>query len=225
MAVRSLKMINAKLQFLYRQNESLNPKLRRLLYNSLIQQYIDYVCISCVRFCLKRNSRHYIGAKEFNEIKWPPTKQRVEQRVATSVFKYWIGNSPFYVNELFVPSRNIFKARSHMALEIPLRKNSFPAGIYLFKVNNRNTRTRCEICLKLTIKTPERHPKLTIKTLERRQWRRSGLFIFTPCSTHMFTPYFTPCSSVSIVNFEQLGQVKRAFHLWGYLFGINRAMT
>ena len=26
----------------------------------------------------------------------------------------------------------------------------------LFKVNNRNTRKRCEICSKLTIKTPER---------------------------------------------------------------------
>ena len=32
----------------------------------------------------------------------------------------------------------------------------FPAGIYLLKVNNRNTRTRCEICSKLTIKIPER---------------------------------------------------------------------
>ena len=32
----------------------------------------------------------------------------------------------------------------------------FPAGIYLLKVNNRNTRTRFEICSKLTIKTPER---------------------------------------------------------------------
>ena len=32
----------------------------------------------------------------------------------------------------------------------------YPAGIYLLKVNNRNTRTRCEICSKLTIKTPER---------------------------------------------------------------------
>ena len=27
----------------------------------------------------------------------------------------------------------------------------FPAGNYMFKVNNRNTRTRCEICSKLTI--------------------------------------------------------------------------
>ena len=31
-----------------------------------------------------------------------------------------------------------------------------PAGNYMFKVNNRNTRTRCEICSNLTIKPPER---------------------------------------------------------------------
>ena len=36
----------------------------------------------------------------------------------------------------------------------------------MFKVNNRNTRTRCEICSKLTIKTPE-----------RRHWRSSDVFI------------------------------------------------
>ena len=41
-----------------------------------------------------------------------------------------------------------------------------PAGIYLLKVNNRNTRTRCEICSKLTINTPE-----------QRQLRLSGVFI------------------------------------------------
>ena len=28
-----------------------------------------------------------------------------------------------------------------------------PVGIYLFKVDNRNTRTSCEICSKVTIKT------------------------------------------------------------------------
>ena len=32
----------------------------------------------------------------------------------------------------------------------------FPAGIYQLKVINRNIRKRCEICSKLTIKTPER---------------------------------------------------------------------
>ena len=40
------------------------------------------------------------------------------------------------------------------------------AGNNMFKVNNRNTRTRYEIC-----------SKLTTKTLERRQWRRSGVVI------------------------------------------------
>ena len=33
--------------------------------------------------------------------------------------------------------------------------NVIPASIYLLKVNNRNTRTRCEICLKLAINTPD----------------------------------------------------------------------
>ena len=38
-------------------------------------------------------------------------------------------------------------------------------GIYPFKINNENI-TRCEIC-----------SKLTIKTLEGRQWHHSGVFI------------------------------------------------
>ena len=38
-----------------------------------------------------------------------------------------------------------------------------PVGIYMFKVNNRNNRTRCEICSKLTIKTPEKRERLFLK--------------------------------------------------------------
>ena len=53
----------------------------------------------------------------------------------------------------------------------------YRASIYLFKVNNRNTRKRCKICSKLTIKTPEK--------------RRSGVFNAKFCS-------------VSIVDFEQV---------------------
>ena len=43
---------------------------------------------------------------------------------------------------------------------------AYLAGNYMFKFNNRNTRTRCEIS-----------PKLTIKIPERRHWRRTGIFI------------------------------------------------
>ena len=48
---------------------------------------------------------------------------------------------------------------------------SNPAGIHMFKMNQRNTRTRCEICSKLTIKTPERHywkPFLVFKLWKSR---------------------------------------------------------
>ena len=43
---------------------------------------------------------------------------------------------------------------------------TIPAGIYLFKDNNGNCITMCEICHKSTIKTPE-----------RCQRRRSGVLI------------------------------------------------
>ena len=61
------------------------------------------------------------------------------------------------------------------------------AGNYMFKVNNRINKTKCEIC-----------SKLTIKTLERCHWGRSVVFIVN------FEIYFLPCSSVFIVNFKQV---------------------
>ena len=36
----------------------------------------------------------------------------------------------------------------------------------MFKVNNRTARTRCEICSKLTIKTPERRSGVFIVNFE-----------------------------------------------------------
>ena len=39
--------------------------------------------------------------------------------------------------------------------------SKYPAGIYLPKVNNRNTRTTCETYSKLTIKIPERYQHVT----------------------------------------------------------------
>ena len=38
-------------------------------------------------------------------------------------------------------------------------------GICLLKVNNRNTRTKCKICLELTIKTPELRQALILNIL------------------------------------------------------------
>ena len=46
------------------------------------------------------------------------------------------------------------------------KRKRMSACNYLLKVNNKSTRSNCEIYSKLTIKTPE-----------RRQWRRCGVFI------------------------------------------------
>ena len=57
----------------------------------------------------------------------------------------------------------------------------------MLKVNDRNTRSRYEICSKLTIKTPE-----------QRQWRRSGVFVVN------FEHISHRVLSVSVVNFEHV---------------------
>ena len=46
------------------------------------------------------------------------------------------------------------------------RKHFYPTNVDSFKFNNRTSRKRYEIC-----------SKLTIKTVELCQWRRSGVFI------------------------------------------------
>ena len=57
---------------------------------------------------------------------------------------------------------NIFKMQYNL---ISLKLIKIPAGIYLLKVNNRNIRTSCGICSKLTIKTPDRRPLNMFHTL------------------------------------------------------------
>ena len=110
----------------------------------------------------------------------------------------FIGHKNFFsslatVSKLFICLENPF-----YFINLKSNNNSFvqwkmgyiaPVSIYLFKVNNTNTKTRCKICSNLTIKTPE-----------RRQWRRSGIFI---------------------VNFEHISQLVLVF----LLLTLNRWMS
>ena len=49
--------------------------------------------------------------------------------------------------------------------DVYIGKNS-SANIYMFIVNNSNTRKMCEICSKLTIKSPQRHSTVFIVNFE-----------------------------------------------------------
>ena len=68
-----------------------------------------------------------------------------------------MGSSFFFHTTLNYIENVIQVARSYIII---------PVGNYMFKVSNRNTRPRCEVCSKLTINTPE-----------QRHWRRSCVFI------------------------------------------------
>ena len=49
-----------------------------------------------------------------------PVERRVELCTTTTVFKYWKGIAPSYLNDMFMLSLNNDNMRSHMALDIPL---------------------------------------------------------------------------------------------------------
>ena len=70
---------------------------------------------------------------------------------------------------------------------VPHENTSLPSPVdnYMFKVNNKNTRARYEICSKLTIKTPE-----------RSHWRQSGVFVvnFEHTSHHVVVFLFLTLS-------------------------------
>ena len=52
-------------------------------------------------------------------------------------------------------------------------ENSYPHDIYLLKTNDRNIRTRCEICSKLTINTLERLVKgLAVEYFQEKLYRK-----------------------------------------------------
>ena len=84
---------------------------------------------------------------------------------------------------LFIKFHRFYSRKSVTNFHMTIICN-YSADIYLFKVNNRNTRTMCEISAKLTVKTPS-------------FW----------CLYCWLWTNFTYCSGVSIVEFVQLNNV------------------
>ena len=69
-----------------------------------------------------------------------------------------------------------FSTNEKLFLVFTFTKSNFPVGIYLLKVNNRNTRSRNEICSKLTVKIPK-----------RRHWRCSGVNTLLPLDRDIYS--------------------------------------
>ena len=110
--------------------------------------------------------------------------------------------NPQFPADLVTYTEEIHNGKLHFSCSFIL----YPASIYLFKVNNENTRAVCKIC-----------PKLTIKTPERSHWRRSGAFFLTLYEFYILFWSFTH-SGISTVNFEQKNagwvQILRTNLIW-----------
>ena len=121
--MKVINKINSRLHFLYRKNKYLSPHLKRLLCNAIIQPHFDYVCSAwypnlnknfknklqtiqnkCIRFCLHLDSRSHIGIEDFEQINWLPVFKRFNQCICCNAFKFFNGNCPLYLYDLYKPS-------------------------------------------------------------------------------------------------------------------------
>ena len=79
----------------------------------------------CIRFCLNLGNRHHISANNFKEINWLPTKERFEQCVCVSTFKFWKDQSPAYMSDIYNKIDYTHGTRRcYLRLELPF-KNTF----------------------------------------------------------------------------------------------------
>ena len=131
--------IGNRLKFLYRKQSFLSSSLRRMLCNALIQPHFDYACSAwypnlnkrfkkkiqvmqnkCIRFCLSLPNRYHISTEEFRGINWLPTRERFEQCVCVSTFKFWNKQSPLYMKDIYTKMYyNHNTRRSGARLELP----------------------------------------------------------------------------------------------------------
>ena len=120
MALKVINNINSRLKFLHRKNKFLTPALCRLLCNALIQPHFDYALSAwypnltqkmkseiqitqnkCIRYCLQLENMTHVSKNEFETLNWLPVKDRSNQSITSTVFKYFAKQCPSYLNEVF----------------------------------------------------------------------------------------------------------------------------
>ena len=126
-------------------------------YYSVIQEPSDIFASTC-KVSRQRKVFGNIFIILIIKVRWESFSVLCSNLAGVITFKEWILRLATRMTEIF-PAKHVF------GNGLVVRR-IYPVGIYLLKVNNRNTRTKCEIFSKLTIKTPKRH-----------QWCRSGVFI------------------------------------------------
>ena len=145
LANKVIGKVNARLKFLHRENKYLTPKLHHLLCNAVIQPHFDYACSAwspnlskklknrvqtsqnkCIRFCPQFGKMTRIFQKEFETINRFPIKERFNQCINCTAFKYFDNQCPHYLNEVFMkaPKSSSSLRNSYQKLRQPFRKTN-----------------------------------------------------------------------------------------------------
>ena len=120
--------------------------------------------------------RFYGGRKALIKPFWG-TKKKCKNKNSCQ-FYLLSGNGAVTVNKLMLSSK------INCVLQF-----IYWVSIYLLKINKRNTRTMCEICSNLTIKTPEQY-----------HWRHSDVLC---CCLQTHFTFYSSVFRVSLDDFEQ----------------------
>ena len=144
-ALKIINKINSRLKFLHRKNKFLTPALHRLLCNTLIQPHFDYASSAwyphltqkmkneiqitknkCIPYCLQLGKMTHISKNEFETLNWLPVKDRFNQSINSTVFKYFTKQCPSYLNEVFelYCPNNLRTRNSYLKLICPFRKTN-----------------------------------------------------------------------------------------------------
>ena len=98
--------------------------------------------------------------------------EKLQIQLFFNFLRHWTVLQKQFAQEYSLNSQRLLKAVNYFKRNLHHRcfsGSKICLWYYLFKINNRNTRTRCKLCSKLTIKTPEWR--------QWHQWHWSGVFI------------------------------------------------
>ena len=108
-----------------------------------VAEYLLSISVKCIRLYKhfeRQNARFYLVIRN---ILPKINNLQIISKIATKTKASYINNF------LKTTDKNLQEYLTHINIQL------YPAGIYLLNVNNSKTRTRYEICSKLTIKIPD----------------------------------------------------------------------
>ena len=151
---KTIKTINSRINYLFRKKPILTTSLRRLLCNALIQSHFNYECTAwypnlcktlknkiqttqnkCVQFCLNLYKMGHISQIELEKLNWLAIRDRINQCILSTTFKFANDIGPNYLNEVFqwAVENNGTLRNDYLKLKHPSQNNCWSKFTFFFR--------------------------------------------------------------------------------------------